>query len=161
MKIRIFSKTAIEKYTNNPLMERTAIISITDYGFDFAELKNQPLYLYQISFNDVDNDVIVDDLGDNPNDIERKAIEEKYHMLSDQQAKEIANFYFSICDKIDCLICQCEHGQSRSAGVAAAIMEYRNRKGIAIFSDDRFYPNKVVFRKVLAALNTVKTNTKQ
>ena len=97
MKIRIFSKTAIEKYTNNPLMERTAIISITDYGFDFAELKNQPLYLYQISFNDVDNDVIVDDLGDNPNDIERKAIEEKYHMLSDQQAKEIANFYFSIC----------------------------------------------------------------
>ena len=64
----------------------------------------------------------------------------------------MADFYFSVCDKADCLICQCEHGQSRSAAIAAAILEFRSRKGIEVFSDDRYYPNKVVFRKVLKAL---------
>lgn len=50
------------------------------------------------------------------------------------------------------MICQCEHGQSRSAAVAAAIMEFRSRRGITVFAHDSYYPNKVVFRKVLEAL---------
>ena len=36
--------------------------------------------------------------------------------------------------------------------MAAAIIEFRSRKGIKIFADDRYYPNKVVFRKLLTAL---------
>ena len=50
------------------------------------------------------------------------------------------------------LICQCEYGQSRSAGVAAAVMEYYYSKGIHIFADVRYYPNKLVFRKLLCSL---------
>ena len=78
-------------------------------------------------------------------------------MLSDEQAKEIADFYFSIKGSTNLLICQCEHGQSRSAAVAAAIIEYKNKSGIEIFADDNYYPNKVVFKKVLNALKTHKS----
>ncbi|MGM9635092.1 MAG: hypothetical protein ACI3YE_02960 [Candidatus Avispirillum sp.] len=152
MKIRITNRIAVEKLAANPFPQKTALISITDYGSDFAELKNKPLHLCQVSFDDVDNDVLIDELGRNATDAERKSTEEKYHMLSEAQAAEIAGFYFSVRNEVDCLICQCEHGQSRSAAVAAAIMEYRSRKGISVFADDRYYPNKVVFRKVLAAL---------
>ena len=155
MKIRILSRRAIEKLAEDPFLEKTALISITDYDSDFAKLNNKPLYLCQVSFDDVDNDILVDELKKNATDYERKIIEEKYHMLSEEQAAEIAEFYFSVCEEIDCLICQCEHGQSRSAAVAAAIMEYRGRKGIKVFADDRYYPNKVVFRKVLSALNAL------
>ena len=153
MKIKIMSRRAIEKYTENPITEDTAIISITDFNGSFAKLKKPPKYLLQIKFDDVDNDVMVDELGHQPTELERKMIESKYNMFSDEQARELANFYHSVADKSEYLICQCEHGQSRSAAVAAAILEYRSRKGIRIFSDDRYYPNKIVFRKVFAELS--------
>ena len=152
MKIKIMSKRAIEKYAELPMSEKTAVISITDFGCEFASFKNAPDYLHQVAFDDVDNDVMVDELGKDATEEEKKEIEAKYNMFSDAQAKAVAEFYFDICDKVDCLICQCEHGQSRSAAMAAAIVEFRSRKGIKIFADDRYYPNKVVFRKLLSAL---------
>ena len=152
MKIKIMSKRAIEKYMQVPTKEKTAVISITDFGCDYATLKNMPEYLCRVAFDDVDNDVMADELGKDATEEEIKKIEVKYNMFSDEQANAVAEFYFEVCDKVDCLICQCEHGQSRSAAVAAAILEFKSRKGINVFSDDRYYPNKVVFRKVLKAL---------
>lgn len=155
MKIQIKSRKALEKLAISSFEENVAIISITDAGDASVNLKYPPQHSLFISFNDIDNDVMIDELGRTPTDDERIFIENKYHMLTDEQANQIAIFYFSVCDKVDCIICQCEHGQSRSAAVAAAILEYRSRKGIAIFADDRYYPNKVVFRKVLASLKAV------
>ena len=73
-------------------------------------------------------------------------------MLTDDQADKIAEFILSVMGKAELLICQCEHGQSRSAAVAASILEYINRSGIDIFADDNYYPNKMVFKKVLRQL---------
>ena len=155
MKIKIKSRSALERLSMNSFDEQVAIISITDVNDIPVNLKFQPQNLLTISFNDIDNDVMIDELGRIPTDDERIAIENKYHMLTDDQANQIADFYFSVFDKVDCIICQCEHGQSRSAAIAAAILEYRSRKGISVFADDKYYPNKVVFRKVLSALNTL------
>ena len=152
MKIIIKSRKRIEELSNAPFQSRTALISITDFNDRSVVLINKPEFLLRVEFDDVDNDVIIDEIGNDASEEERKKIEAKYHMFSDEQAKEIAEFYFSICNKVECLICQCEHGQSRSAAVAAAILEFQSRKGIVVFSDDRYYPNKVVFRKVLKAL---------
>ena len=152
MKIKIMSKRAIEKYMEMPLNEKTAVISITDFGCEFATLKNMPDYLHKVAFDDIDNDVIVYEFGKEASENERMVVENKYHMFSKEQAKSMAEFYFSACDKVDCLICQCEHGQARSAAVAAAILEFRSKKGIKVFVDDRYCPNKVVFRKLLSAL---------
>ena len=74
------------------------------------------------------------------------------NVISSDQAHEIAKVYYENKDRITTLICQCEHGQSRSAAVASAILEFKSRRGIQIFADDRYYPNKVVFRRVLEAL---------
>ena len=159
MKIQIKSRKALEKLSTSSFGENVAIISITDVGDTLVNFKFQPRNLLAISFNDIDNDVMIDELGRMPTENERIHIENKYHMLTDAQANQIAAFYFSVCDKIDCIICQCEHGQSRSAAVAAAILEYRSKKGILIFADDKYYPNKVVFRKVLVALKRLKVNS--
>lgn len=152
MKILIKSRFEIEMMSQTHFPAHTALISITDADCSFARLTNQPEYLLQLAFDDVDNDVFVDELGRKPSDEERRALETKHNMLTDEQAQQIASFYFDHKDALSTLICQCEHGQSRSAAVAAAILEFRSRRGIVIFSHDNYYPNKVVFRKVLEAL---------
>ncbi len=68
------------------------------------------------------------------------------------EADEIAKFILSAKkDGLD-IICQCEYGQSRSAACAAAIKEYFEGKGIEIFADFRYYPNQLIFNKILNAL---------
>ena len=153
MKFKILSRAKIEKISQQPFEEGTALISITDAGYHFAELKHQPEHLLQLAFDDVDGDVFVDELGRKPTTEELKLIEGKYNMLSDEQAKQIAEFYFKICKDAKMLIVQCEHGQSRSAAIGAAILEFRSRKGIHIFADERFCPNKMVYHKVFNQLN--------
>ena len=152
MKIKIMSRSEIEELTAEALQGAVAVISIVDCRDSFPTLKFAPAYVHGVSFDDVDNDVVVDELGGNGTPEEIRRIERKYHMFSIEQADTLASFYASVEDSVDCLICQCEHGQSRSAAVAAAIMEYRTGNGIDIFADDRYYPNKVVFRRVLEAL---------
>ena len=50
------------------------------------------------------------------------------------------------------IICQCEHGQSRSAACAAAIKEHFEKSGIEVFADYRYYPNRLIFNKIYDAL---------
>ena len=147
-KILIKNRDAIEQMNFVP---KTALISITDVNYGFAKLTSEPDYVLRLAFDDVDNDIF-DDVA---TDVDRSIVAERYHMLSDEQAKQIAEFYAKIHNKTDIIICQCEHGQSRSAAVAAAILEYRSRSGIRIFSNDKYYPNKAVFNKVLQALKTI------
>ena len=152
MKIAIFNKNKIEALAHKGFAPHTALISITDAEWEYASLENKPEFLFQVAFDDIDNDVFVDELGRAPTDEERTRIEAKYRMLTDAQAGEIADFILSIKGKADLLICQCEHRQSRSAAVAAAVLEYLNKSGIKTFAVDHYYPNKMVFKKVLAQL---------
>ena len=152
MKILIKSRKDIEALSKKPFAERTLLISITDANDIPVELTNEPEYLIRVSFDDVDNDVVIDEVGKSATSEEKAVIEKKYNMISREQAHKIAKTYYNHKDEINTLICQCEHGQSRSAAVAAAILEFRSRRGIDVFSSDSYYPNKVVFRMVLEAL---------
>jgi len=51
------------------------------------------------------------------------------------------------------IICQCEEGISRSAATAAAILEFYERKGITVFSDYRYNPNKFFYNSIYRCLN--------
>lgn len=152
MEIAIFNRDQIEDLSRGGFASHTALISITDAGWQYAALDDKPEFLLQVAFDDVDNDVFIDELGRPPTEEERSRIEVKYYMLTDNQASDIAEFILSVKDKADLLICQCEHGQSRSAAVAASVLEYINKSGIEIFADDNYYPNKMVFKKVLGEL---------
>ncbi len=68
------------------------------------------------------------------------------------EADELAEFIFAaIRDGLD-IICQCENGDSRSAGCAAALHEFFTADGVFIFADYRYSPNQMVFHKVYNAL---------
>ena len=154
VKILIKNRSEIEEMAQKPFPPHTMLISITDHGYPFADLRNQPSRLLQLEFDDVDGDVFLDELGHTPDKEKRKVIESKYHMFSDEQAFEIGKLFFEIRDEVELIICQCEHGQSRSAAIAAAIMEYTSRSAIRIFASDNYYPNKYIFRKMYRTLLT-------
>ncbi len=68
------------------------------------------------------------------------------------QAGDVAAFiHEAVSDGVD-ILCQCEYGQSRSAGCAAAILQYFSREGISVFADYRYYPNQLVYHKIMDAL---------
>ncbi len=153
MKIKISSRKNIENFCRNPMQHNTALISITDYDSSFANLKYQPQYLLQLAFDDVPvGDGFIEEEGRKLTDLEIAKFEARYHSITTEQVEQIVNFYNEVKEKVDLLICQCEHGQSRSAAVAAAIMEYETKTGIDIFANDWYYPNKSLFRKVLKQL---------
>lgn len=154
MKIKIMSRRNIEDFCLNPMQEQTALISITDFDNTFANLKYKPQFLLQLMFDDVPvGDGFVEEEGRKLSQKEIIELEIKHHSITDKQVEEIVEFYNSVKDSVDLLICQCEHGQSRSAAIAGAIMEYESRKGIEVFANDWYYPNKSLFRKVLKHLS--------
>lgn len=173
MEIKILSRKALEMLSAKPFDQKTAVISITDIDGEQVRLLNQPRFILRISFNDVDNDIFFDDpthkvvekeffldgIPHGETDKERLAIEKKYGMITDEQADEIALFCYETINHVDCLICQCEHGQSRSAAVAAAITEFKDKKGIKVFASDDYCPNKVVFRKVFDSVSSICFNS--
>lgn len=153
MIIEIESRATLEQRAALPLPPNTAIICITDFDNTFAELKNRPDHLLQIKFDDMSIDVFRDMLDREPTAHEQVIMARKYHAITRSQAEEIAAFYKDIEDKTETLICQCEFGQSRSAACAAAILQYRENRGIDIFADINYYPNKLVYKMVYEALS--------
>ena len=155
MEIKILNRKKIEDFCLKPMQQRVTLISITDYDNNFANLKYKPEFLLQLAFNDVPvGDGFIEEMGRELTETEIANLEEKYHSATDEQVEKIVHFYNEIKEHTDLLICQCEYGQSRSAAIAAAIMEYETKNGIDIFANDWYCPNKSLFRKLLKHLNT-------
>ena len=53
------------------------------------------------------------------------------------------------------VICVSENGKSRAAGCAAAISDYFLKDGIRWFADEKYTPNKLIYRKMKEALEGV------
>lgn len=150
----ITDRKGVETLSLMPFKNSTALISITDYDYTYANLKHKPHHLLQIAFDDVPvGDGFEEEEGRKLSNSEISELEKRYHSITEKQISQIINFYTEIKDEVELLICQCEHGQSRSAAIAAAFSEYEHGTGIEIFSNDNYYPNKSIFRKVLTKLN--------
>jgi len=156
MKLKITGRQAIEAFAREPFAPHTALISITDSDSDFAALEHQPEHLLQLRFDDITSQDAQEEFehqrGRKPTEEEQHLLAEKFHLISDAQAAEIAAFVHQVKDSAALLICQCEYGESRSAAVAAAVIELFQGSGIMVFADDRYYPNKLVYRMVYEAL---------
>ena len=81
-------------------------------------------------------------------------------LFDDQMAKNIVAF-INTFEEIDTIIVHCDAGQSRSAGVAAAIAKFFNGNddqffsGGGMYGSPRYTPNRLVYRKVLRAFHGV------
>lgn len=69
------------------------------------------------------------------------------------QADMIAGFIRRAESKQQDIICQCEKGRNRSAGCAAAILEYYHGNGRSVFKDDKYSPDDMIYCAVLNALD--------
>lgn len=160
MKIEIESRKSITVRARIPFPEHTALISIADLDVEFAELKNKPEYFLQLRFCDATKEIYEKEIGNERLEgiLGRKlTVAETFKLMTkypinDEQATEIAAFVKSILGRAEVLICQCDYGVSRSAGVAAAVKQFLNGDGNKIFEDKCYEPNKLVYEKVLTAI---------
>ena len=145
MTVKIYSKKMMKALLEMGKVENVAIISFydpkrntceNDVPIDFTDKCERVM---QIPIYDVDISAL-SDFG---------LTEQTYFPEADALAEFI---YKAKADGID-IICQCEYGQSRSAGCAAAILQHFARKGINVFADYRYYPNQLIYHKVFDALN--------
>ena len=145
MKVEIMSRKNAEALVASAFPENTAVISFYDPPRKNAPKSCMPLdykgkcaRLFQVAVHDIDIEVL-EDYG-------------LTFATYFTEADELAEFILSAMQDGLNIICQCEYGQSRSAACAAAIKEFVNSSGITIFADYRYYPNQLIFNKVLAAL---------
>lgn len=148
MKVSIYSRKAMEALLSRGKIENTAIISFHDpVGRGRRHLEDyEPIdftgkcdRVMQIAIHDLDPEAL-SDFG--------LSVETYF-----PEGDELAEFIYKAKDDGLDIICQCEYGQSRSAGCAAAILEHFEHRGIDIFSDYKYYPNQLVYHKIYDALN--------
>lgn len=152
MKVTVASRADLTIRAREPFDEKTAVISITDPDNPEVEFENLPVHLLRQQFDDVSQELYEDFLGRKPGVREMHELDKRFRMFSYQQAKTMAEFILRLPEEVDTIICQCEFGQSRSAAVAAAILEYLNRSGITIFAASGYYPNKLVYNRLYRTL---------
>lgn len=148
MDIKIYSREAIESIISaGDFPQNTAVISFCD-----PELKHADSDYTRVDYSSVcnDEDVFYCEVDDLDLDYlpEKGYTYESYFPEVGKLAEFICKAYRGGMD----IICQCEYGQSRSAGCAAAILEHFYRRGIDVFVDYKYYPNQVVYHKVFDAL---------
>ncbi len=149
MKIIICSREAIEKINKNEFLENTVAISFYDpephyngttyFPVDYSKIVDKVFY---IPLRDIDIEILPD-----------------YNLTYETyfpEAEELAKFIYDAVENRYDIICQCEFGQSRSAGCVAAIREHFCHDGIKIFADYRYYPNQMVYHKVYDSLKEEK-----
>ena len=144
-KIEIMSREMAETLIVEGFPEHVAVISFCDPKTkrtpqDYAPVNYTGICnrVFSVAIHDIDLEILAD-FG---------LTFESYF----PEAKDLARFIIKNIAEGRNIICQCEYGQSRSAACAAAIKEYYDRRGIEIFADYRYYPNQLIFNKLLDAL---------
>ena len=146
MMVSVYSRKDVEKLIQNEFPEKTAVISFFDpktsrhipEDYRPVDYQGKTDRLISVPLHDIDLSVLPD-----------------FGLTYDTyfpEADYVAKFIYSAKEDGYDIICQCEYGESRSSGCAAAILEHFYGTGISIFADYRYYPNQVVYHKVLDAL---------
>ena len=96
MILQIENRKTIEKIAQNPFLSDIAVISICDFGCSFAEMIYKPDYLLCVQFDDVGEEIFEDILGRKPTPQEKRSIEKKNNIKTEQQDIQKLEFYLSI-----------------------------------------------------------------
>lgn len=140
MEFVILNKSKAQRLSYNDFSLDKVIISIRTPGDEKAKFNNDNetikdiLYLefYDISYNS-------------------QEIFKGYAPMSDEDAIQIRDFVLKWKDKVDTLWVHCDAGISRSAGVAAAILESFGKDNSYIFGSKMYFPNLLCYHKTLNA----------
>jgi protein-tyrosine phosphatase len=142
MRVEILSKFAVWGLIKNDFPNNTAVISF------YTPINNSDKY--KVDYQNVCDSVFYVAVPD----INVEGLEE-YGYTTDtflSEVNDLADFIYDAKEKNKNIICQCDFGRGRSAACAAAILEHFEKRGKDIFMNDQYYPNKLVYQKVLSAL---------
>lgn len=135
--IEVMSKQQAEQYGMAEHDEHSLVISIASRGtnkaFIVPNTKSNIEDVIWLEFNDTDS-----------TDMVYGGIE---YAHTDKIRETVLRFLAT--DSVTRLIVQCEAGQSRSAGTAAAIMKFIYNDDSSIFNNQKYTPNMMCYRKVL------------
>ena len=134
MEVVIYSRAAAEMIIQDHFPDNTAVISFYD-----PDRYNTGKSYELVDYSGKTDTVLYIPLDDFQTEL--------------PEADKIAEFVFSAKSKGMQIICQCESGQNRSAGCAAAILEHFNQSGDSIFRNDRYHPDEMVYYAILDALD--------
>ena len=95
MKIKICSRSVLEKMSGSGFGPRTAVISITDVNEKEVRFYREPDFLLRLCFDDINS----------PFDMYGDARKLAVNLFSREQADQLAEFVFHCKDHIDILIC--------------------------------------------------------
>lgn len=153
-KVEIMSRKEMETLIESGFPENTAVISFYDPndGRGLARLKEYK----PINYNGICDRVFT--VGIHDIDIEILGDYGVTYETYFPEVDKLADFIYTAVERRMDIICQCEHGQSRSAACAAAIKEHFDKSGIEVFADYRYYPNQLIFNKLRDALSRRKHN---
>lgn len=143
MKFVILNKSKAERFSYTDYSSDKVIISISTPGDEKAEFDRNNktikdiLYLefYDISYNS-------------------QEIFKGYAPMTDEDAVKIKDFVLKWKDEVDTLWVHCDAGISRSAGVAAGILEALGEDNSYIFDSKMYFPNLLCYRKTLNAFTS-------
>jgi len=155
MNVTVFSRKEIEEIIERgEFPDNTAVISFYD-----PKIKRiDPDYAH-VNYEGVCRNYFYSELDD----LDLDCLKERGYTYDTYfpEAEALAVFIYNAYNQGIDIICQCEYGQSRSAGCAAAILQHFYKTGIDIFVDYRRYPNQVVYHKVFDALEEEAKNQKK
>jgi hypothetical protein len=134
MTVSVYSKKAIEELMQEGFPDNVAVISFYDpptrrgVGKDYKPVDyfGKTDHVFQVAVHDIDIGIL-----------------EEYHLTYETyftEADELAEFiYAAKADGLN-IICQCEYGQSRSAGCAAAILEHFDIRRLQVLPQSNDIP---------------------
>ena len=140
MNIIVLNKYKAERLSYKNFSSDKVIISISTPGDEKTEFnkKNSTIKdILYLSFYDVST--------------ETQDIFKEYPAMTNEDALKIKNFVLKWKDKIDTIWVHCDAGISRSAGVAAGILDGLDQDSSQIFDNNRYLPNSLCYRKTLNA----------
>ncbi len=144
MKVEIYSRAEIEEIIKNrKFPDNTGVITFYNVGD------------MHVNYDFVCRDVFYCELDDVDKSYWENHYKKTYEEFLDY-ADMVAEFIYEMYNSGKDIICQCDYGESRSAGCAAAIMQHFYQNGIDVFTDYKRYPNQMVYHKVFDALENYK-----
>lgn len=146
MEIKVLSRDLIKNYTTDKKHILIQIYCHGDYPEPTIKVWSR-LDVLQLEFDDWDiraKRLITEEFKDS-------AAAKKQIFFSEEQAQKIIEFVKKYIDKVELIICQCDAGISRSAGVAAALSKCIN--GNDIFFFENYLPNSLVYSTIVKEWN--------
>lgn len=134
--------------------EKAIRLSYSDFDIDKIIISIRDPNKVKPEFN-INNSSIKDILYLSFYDIseETKSIFGGYESMSPIDAILIRDFVLKWQNEIDTIWVQCEMGMSRSAGIAAAIMDHFDIDSKEILESNQYYPNRLCYDLTKNAIN--------